>query len=107
MAAETHADGVTATSIYMALVYTRMSAPTDDFRFVPGLTPEQAAGLVCRAIVERPSAITPWWATASALLGLLARRPSEAIVRRYDALLPGARRAAKQRANAEREQTRA
>jgi NAD(P)-dependent dehydrogenase (short-subunit alcohol dehydrogenase family) len=101
MAAETHADGVTATSIYMALVHTRMSAPTDDFRFVPGLSPEQAAGLVCRAIVDRPSAITPWWATASALLGLLARGPSEALVRRYDELLPGARGAAK-RERAER-----
>lgn len=95
MAAETHADGVTATSLYMGLVYTRMSAPTDDFRFVPGLSPQQAAGLVCRAIVERPSAITPWWATASALLGLLARGPSEALVRRYDQLLPGARGAAR------------
>ncbi len=95
MAAETHADGVTATSLYMGLVHTRMSAPTDDFRFVPGLSPEQAAGLVCRAIVRRPSAIAPWWATASALLGLLARGPSEALVRRYDQLLPGARGAAK------------
>ncbi len=100
MAAETHADGVTATSLYMALVHTRMSAPTDDFRFVPGLTPEQAAGIVCRAIVERPSAITPWWATASALLGLLARGPSEALVRRYDQILPGARGAAKRTAAA-------
>jgi NAD(P)-dependent dehydrogenase (short-subunit alcohol dehydrogenase family) len=95
MAAETHADGVTATSIYMALVHTRMSAPTDDFRFVPGLRPEEAAGLVARAIVERRSAITPWWATGSALLGLLARGPSEALVRRYDQILPGARGAAK------------
>ena len=95
MAAETHADGVTATSLYMALVYTRMSAPTDDFRFVPGLSPQEAAGLVCRAIVDRPSAITPWWATASALFGLLARGPSEALVRRYDQLLPGARGAAR------------
>ena len=37
VAAETHADGVTATSLYMALVHTRMSAPTDDFKLVPGL----------------------------------------------------------------------
>jgi NAD(P)-dependent dehydrogenase (short-subunit alcohol dehydrogenase family) len=82
-AAEAHADGVTATSLYMALVYTRMSAPTDDFRLVPGLTAEQAAGLVCRGIVERPPSIAPWWASTAALIGTVARGPSEAIVRRY------------------------
>jgi NAD(P)-dependent dehydrogenase (short-subunit alcohol dehydrogenase family) len=83
VAAEAHADGVTATSLYMALVHTRMSAPTEDFKLVPGLTPEEAAGLVCHAIVDRPPAITPWWATSAALLGTLARGPSEAIVRFY------------------------
>jgi NAD(P)-dependent dehydrogenase (short-subunit alcohol dehydrogenase family) len=83
LAAEAHADGVTATSLYMALVYTRMSAPTDDFKLVPGMSPEEAAGLVCHAIVDRPSAIAPWWATTAALIGTAARGPSEWIVRRY------------------------
>lgn len=81
-AAEAHRDGVSATSLYMALVHTRMSAPTDDFKLVPGLTPDEAAGLIAHAIVDRPPSIAPWWATTAALIGL-ARRPSEAIVRRY------------------------
>jgi NAD(P)-dependent dehydrogenase (short-subunit alcohol dehydrogenase family) len=83
VAAEAHGDGVTATSLYMALVHTRMSAPTDDFNLVPGLSPEEAAGLVCRAIVERPVAIRPWWATAAALIDTAARGPSDRLVRLY------------------------
>ncbi|MGZ3438731.1 MAG: SDR family NAD(P)-dependent oxidoreductase, partial [Polyangia bacterium] len=49
---EARADGVATTSIYMALVYTRMSAPTPIFQRLPGLHPAEAAGLVARAIVE-------------------------------------------------------
>jgi NAD(P)-dependent dehydrogenase (short-subunit alcohol dehydrogenase family) len=62
-------DGVTYTSIYLGLVHTRMSAPTPEFRNMPGMTPEQAAELVCKAIVERPREIEPWWVglTAPAL----------------------------------------
>lgn len=82
-AAEMRADGVTATALYMALVHTRMSAPTDDFKLVPGLTADEAAGLVCRAIVERPSAIAPWWATAGALVDVVARGASDRLVRLY------------------------
>lgn len=83
VAAESHRDGVTATSLYMALVHTRMSAPTDDFSLVPGLSPDEAAGLVCHAIVDRPIAIQPWWATAAALIDTAARGPSERLVRLY------------------------
>ncbi|HMJ04470.1 MAG TPA: SDR family NAD(P)-dependent oxidoreductase [Conexibacter sp.] len=83
VAAETRRDGVTATSLYMALVHTRMSAPTDDFSLVPGLSPDGAAGLVCRAIVERPIAIQPWWAIAAALIDTGARGTSERLVRFY------------------------
>jgi NAD(P)-dependent dehydrogenase (short-subunit alcohol dehydrogenase family) len=78
-----HADGVTATSLYMALVHTRMSAPTDDFKLVPGLSPDEAAGLVCHAIVDRPSAITPWWVTTAALIDVAARGTSDRLVRLY------------------------
>lgn len=83
VAAEMRGDGVTATSIYMALVHTRMSAPSDDFNLVPGLSPEEAAALVCHAIVERPPAIAPWWASTAALIDAAARGPSERLVRLY------------------------
>jgi len=82
-AAETAHDGVTATSIYMGLVHTRMSAPTNDFKDVPGLKPEQAAGIVCTALVHRPPRIAPWWASGSAAFGAIARGPSDAVMRHY------------------------
>lgn len=83
LAAEAHRDGITATSLYMALVHTRMSAPTDDFRLVPGLTADEAAGLVCHALVDRPPAIAPWWATTAALIDTAARGTSDRLVRLY------------------------
>ena len=77
VAVEAAADGVTTTSVYMVLVHTRMSAPTPVFRYVPGLTPEEAAGLVCKAIVDRPKVISPWWAGAAEAGFALTRRPWE------------------------------
>ncbi|WP_442943835.1 SDR family NAD(P)-dependent oxidoreductase [Nocardia sp. NBC_00508] len=60
VAAEVVSDGVTTTSIYMPLVHTRMSAPTD-FSRVPGLTVDEAADLVCQAVTAKPREIAPWW----------------------------------------------
>ncbi len=77
LAPEMRRDGVTYTSIYMALVHTRMSDPTPVFRRMPGLTPDQAAGLVCRAIVERPREIEPWWVGTTAPALQFARGPWE------------------------------
>ncbi|MEV5833003.1 SDR family NAD(P)-dependent oxidoreductase [Nocardia sp. NPDC052112] len=59
-AAEIAADKVTTTSIYMPLVHTRMSAPTD-FSRIPGLTVDEASDLVCHAVVAKPREIAPWW----------------------------------------------
>jgi hypothetical protein len=76
--------------VYLALVHTRMSAPTKDFRYVPGLGPEQAADVLCHAIVDRPAAITPWWATAAGVIDDVARGPSQALTRRYGRVVPSA-----------------
>ncbi|MFI6865368.1 SDR family NAD(P)-dependent oxidoreductase [Nocardia sp. NPDC050406] len=60
VATEIGADNVTTTTIYMPLVHTRMSAPTD-FSGVPGLTTAEAADLIGHAVTDRPHEITPWW----------------------------------------------
>lgn len=78
VAPEMRADGVTVSTIYMALVHTRMSAPTTIFRHVPGLRPEQAAELVCRAIAERPRRLSPWWLAPAELLSDAGAQPLEA-----------------------------
>ncbi|WP_238815400.1 SDR family NAD(P)-dependent oxidoreductase [Nocardia brasiliensis] len=62
VAAEVSGDGITTTSIYMPLVHTRMSAPTD-FSRVPGLTVDEAADLVCHAVTAKPREIAPWWSS--------------------------------------------
>jgi NAD(P)-dependent dehydrogenase (short-subunit alcohol dehydrogenase family) len=77
LAVEAAPDGITTTSIYMPLVHTRMSAPTPELRYVPGLSTDQAASLICKAIVERPNTISPWWAGATEAGFALARRPWE------------------------------
>ena len=77
LAPEMHQDGVTCTSLYLALVHTRMSDPTPIFRNMPGLSPDQAAGLVCRAIVERPREIEPWWLSLTVPALQAARGPWE------------------------------
>ena len=53
--------GIACTSIYFGLVHTRMSAPTAAYRAMPGLTADEAAQVVCRALVKRPRVIEPWW----------------------------------------------
>jgi acyl-CoA synthetase (AMP-forming)/AMP-acid ligase II/NAD(P)-dependent dehydrogenase (short-subunit alcohol dehydrogenase family) len=77
MGIEARSDGVVTSTIYMPLVYTRMSAPTPTLRGLPGLYPEQAAGLVARAIVRKSRIIAPWWLLLAELFGVLFRRPVE------------------------------
>ncbi|HXS47604.1 MAG TPA: SDR family NAD(P)-dependent oxidoreductase [Solirubrobacterales bacterium] len=78
VAPELRGDGVTATSVYMALIHTRMSAPTPVYRHVPGQTPEQAALTVCRAIVRRPRSIAPWWSPVADIATTVGRAPWDA-----------------------------
>jgi NAD(P)-dependent dehydrogenase (short-subunit alcohol dehydrogenase family) len=77
VALEVARDGITVSSVYMPLVHTRMSAPTPAFRYVPGLSAEEAADLVCKAIVERPKVISPWWVSAVEAGSAVTRRPWE------------------------------
>ncbi len=74
---EVRSDGVATSTIYMPLVYTRMSAPTPSLRKLPGLSPDQAASLVARAIVRRPNSIAPWWLWPCEVLSVLFRQPIE------------------------------
>jgi NAD(P)-dependent dehydrogenase (short-subunit alcohol dehydrogenase family) len=84
VALEVAGDGVTVSSVYMPLVHTRMSAPTPAFRYVPGLSADEAAGLVCKGIVERPKVISPWWASALDAGSAITRRPWETAMGIWD-----------------------
>lgn len=78
---EIAADGVDVSTLYMALMYTRMSAPTPSMRQLPGLDPDEAADLVSNAIVKRPREIAPWWVGPAELAGTAARRPMAHLMR--------------------------
>ncbi|WP_083982229.1 SDR family NAD(P)-dependent oxidoreductase [Actinomadura hibisca] len=80
VAPEIRRDGVRVTTLYMALIYTRMSAPTPIMRRLPGLAPDQAAGIVHRAIIDRPRSIGPWWVGPAELLSLVTRAVQEPVL---------------------------
>lgn len=73
--------GIATSTIYMALIYTRMSAPTPIYRVLPGLMPEQAAHLIERAIVERPREISPPWLKPAEITATLFRTPTRWLMR--------------------------
>lgn len=74
---EARHDNVLFSSIYLALVYTRMSAPTPVFRegMTPGMTADEAASLIARAIVEQRRVVAPWWFFPTEVTVSLLRRP--------------------------------
>ncbi|WP_019925763.1 SDR family NAD(P)-dependent oxidoreductase [Nocardia sp. BMG111209] len=91
VATEVAGDEVAVTSIYMPLVHTRMSAPTD-FGELPGLTADEAADLICHALVARPVAISPWWSGPLNAWGELARGPAHRLMARTLRRSPRSRR---------------
>lgn len=73
--------GVATTSVYMALIHTRMSAPTASLRGLPGQTPAAAADVIARALVRRPAVVSPWWAgVADAATTVAGRRAWDGVV---------------------------
>lgn len=69
IAPELRRDRIAITSIYMALIHTRMSAPSPSIRRLKGFTPEQAADVVAAALIRRPRRIAPWWSWPVEVLG--------------------------------------
>lgn len=63
VAPELHHKGIVCSSIYLGLVHSRMSAPTPGYRGMPGLTPDEAAQVICGALIRKPRQVAPWWLT--------------------------------------------
>ena len=59
VAPEIRADGVSTTSIHLQLVRSPMLGPFRMWRYIPGMSTDEAAGMVARAIVARPRVIAP------------------------------------------------
>jgi NAD(P)-dependent dehydrogenase (short-subunit alcohol dehydrogenase family) len=54
VAPEVIGDNVKFTTVYMPLVRTPMIAPTDIYKAFPTLTPEEAAQMLCDAMIDKP-----------------------------------------------------
>ncbi|AYF77928.1 SDR family NAD(P)-dependent oxidoreductase [Nocardia yunnanensis] len=65
-APELRADGISVSTVHLQLVRSDMLGPYRIYRYTPSMSTEEAASLVCRAIVDRPLAIRPWWERAAA-----------------------------------------
>ena len=78
-APELRAVGVAATCIYLPLVRTRMIAPTTHYAEAPAMQPENAARLVCAAMLGRWTMWKPWWLGPAELAAAPFRRPWEAL----------------------------
>ncbi len=90
---ETYGDNVTFTNMRFALVRTPMSAPTEAYAKLPGLTAEQAAVRVVRALEDRPLTTGTVPGRVGEWFNLLAPRLSDAAFHRLDARVPDSRAA--------------
>ena len=93
VAPEIRADGVTTTSIHLQLVRSPMLGPFRIWNYLPGMSTEEAAGIVARAIVERPRTISPAWARVAGAGTRLAQGPIEAALAPYARAINPASRA--------------
>ena len=79
---ELNGRGVSTTSIYLPLVRTRMIEPTEHYRNVPAMRPEQVAWLICKAINSRRRTYAPWWCMFAQLASVFLRWPWEVLTSR-------------------------
>jgi NAD(P)-dependent dehydrogenase (short-subunit alcohol dehydrogenase family) len=92
---ETYTDNVTFTNMRFALVHTAMVVPTDNYEDRRGLTPEQAAARVIRALEDRPLTVDTGVGRAGELLNIVAPRLSDALMSRFHRRNPDSAAAAR------------
>ena len=85
VAPEIKADGVTTTSIHLQLVRSPMLGPFRMWNYLPGMSTDEAADIIARAIVKRPRTISPLWARMNGVAYQLAQGPIEAGLSAYAA----------------------
>ncbi|OBK19706.1 SDR family NAD(P)-dependent oxidoreductase [Mycobacterium asiaticum] len=81
VAPELHGDGIDVSTVYFALVRTRMIEPTPLLNRLPALTPDEAADAVAKAIINRPRTIEPPWLGPAELASVLLAGPAERAAR--------------------------
>jgi NAD(P)-dependent dehydrogenase (short-subunit alcohol dehydrogenase family) len=85
-------NGVEFTTVNMPLVRTAMTAPTEFYRQVPMLTPEEAAELVAQAIIQRPTRVATRLGIFAQIVHLVAPRLSHLIMNTAYRVFPESKR---------------
>ena len=75
-------NGVHSTTLYYPLVSTPMIAPTSEYRGVPALTPDEAAGWMIDAARHRPVRIAPRFGITARAVDLVAPRVLNGLLKR-------------------------
>ncbi|MGH2956780.1 MAG: SDR family oxidoreductase [Solirubrobacterales bacterium] len=86
-------DGVHITTIYMPLVRTPMIAPTKMYDAFPTSTPEEAAEMICDAMIRKPKKVATRLGTFGELLYNVAPKASDAILNTAYKLFPDSKAA--------------
>jgi thioester reductase-like protein len=81
-------DGVSITTIHMPLVRTPMIAPTKMYDAFPTITPEEAADMICDAMIRKPKKIATRLGNFGELLYNVAPKASDAILNTAYKLFP-------------------
>ncbi|MCU1647187.1 MAG: 3-oxoacyl-[acyl-carrier-protein] reductase [Nocardia sp.] len=79
---ETLTENIRFTTVYMPLVRTPMIAPSSLYQNAVALTPEQGAGAICDAIIDRPRRISP-------VRGRIANLLDRVVPERFDVVRSG------------------
>ena len=79
---------LTFTNVYMPLVRTPMIAPTAHYKYVPTLSPEEAADLVAKAVLERPKQVSTRLGTAASVAWALWPKAMDVILNTGYKLFP-------------------
>jgi NAD(P)-dependent dehydrogenase (short-subunit alcohol dehydrogenase family) len=93
IASEIKDDNVDITAIYMPLVRTPMIAPTKMYDRFPAITPEEAADMICEAIIHRPKRIATPLGTLGQLLYAINPKSIDYILNSAYHLFPDSRAA--------------
>ena len=100
MAPEVVGDGVSVTTVYMPLVRTPMIAPTSIYDAFPTLSPEEAAGLITDAILDKPKRVATRLGTFGQILYSISPKSVDQIMNAAYKIFPDSKAAKKDKEGA-------
>jgi short-subunit dehydrogenase len=100
VAPECVADNVVFTTIYMPLVRTPMIAPTDIYKAFPTMTPDEAAQMICDAMIDKPKRRASRLGTFGEVLYAVSPKTVDQVMNTAYNLFPDSKAARKKREEA-------